>query len=393
MSPLLSHLEAMAAPPLAPSDAILVLIMLAGGNDALNTVVPINDSNYYAMRPSIGLAPSTTLNVNGAVGFHPALTSVKQHFDAGHVAVIQGVGVNPPDFSHFSSMGAWMQGWGGTSVSYPTGWIGRYLDGLPNASTESLYAVSLNTNGVPLHLVGQTGRGSSLPMSVGGRFGVDRSDQDNARLYDDLASFSASGDTDLGTNGDAIARAGAQLLRLTGRIAPAYPPSDSVPEDSCARQMQLVARLVNRNLGIRVFNVTLDGFDTHTGQLASHATLMASLDLGINTLMSTLDPAWQDNVMGLTFSELGRRPSENDGGGTDHGSAGTSLAIGMRVKGGMYGAAPSLAPNALVDYGNLEATVDYRSMYATILSKWLAADDRQILGSHYPQLGFVRSHP
>lgn len=392
-APMLSHLEAFAAPPLKSTDSILVLIMLSGGNDALNMVVPINDSNYYALRPNIAIAANQTLPISSSVGLHPALTSVKAHYDMGHAAIIRGVGYTPPDFSHFTSMGYWMQGWGGASSSYPTGWIGRYLDGLPNAAAEALYAVTLNTSGVPLHLVGQQARGSSLPMSVGSRFGVDRSNHDDSRLYDAVASLSSSGASGLGQWGDTIARQNTQVLRMTGRIAPAYPPNGQQASDWFARQMQLVGRLINRNLGIRVFNVTLNGFDTHTGQLPDHAELMASLDLGISTLFSTVDPAWADNVLSLTFSEFGRRPNENDGAGTDHGTSGAALAIGPRVKGGVYGAAPSLANNALVDWGNIVTTVDYRSVYATVLDKWMNADDRQILGKTYTQLGFINSHP
>ncbi len=393
MSPLLSHLEAFAAPPLKSTDAVLVMIMLSGGNDSLNMVVPHSDSNYHALRPTIGLHTNQTLNINSTVGLHPGLTKLKHRYDAGDVAIIQGVGYNPSDFSHFSSMANWMQGWGGANVSYPTGWIGRYLDGLPNAATEALYAVTLNTNGVPLHLVGQQARGSSLPMSVGGRFGVDRSGQDDARLYDDIASIAQSGRTGLGPWGDTIAKANAGVLRLAGRIAPAYPDQSQVPDDWFARQMQLVGRLVNRNLGIRVLNVTLDGFDTHTNELVNHADLMTSLDAGIEMLFTTLSPTWADNVVAMTFSEFGRRPNENDGGGTDHGTAASHFVVGPRVKGGLYGQMPPLADAKLVDYGNLEPQLDYRRIYATLLHQWLNADDRQILGKTYPQIGFIESHP
>ena len=390
-APMLSQLEAFAAPPLKSTDTILVLIMLSGGNDSLNMVVPHNDSNYHALRPTIGLDQSQTLNISTAVGLHPALVKMKQRYDAGDVALIQGVGYNPPDFSHFTSMGYWMQGWGGASQGVPTGWVGRYLDDLPNAAIESLYAVTLNTNGVPLHLVGSQGRGSALPMSVGGRFGINRSNQDDARLYDDVATFARAGRSGLGQWGDTIARTNANVLRMTGRIAPAYPANPN--SNWFVRQMELVAGLVNRNLGIRVFNVTLNGFDTHTGQLAGHADLMDSLDKGIDALFTKLSPSWADNVMSLTFSEFGRRPEENDGAGTDHGTSGAAIAVGPRVKGGLYGQMPSLANAQLVDYGNLKSHVDYRSVYATVLQKWMNADDKQILGKTYSQLGFVNSHP
>ncbi len=392
MGPMLSHLEAFAAPPLRTNDTILVLVMLSGGNDALNMVVPHNESNYHALRPTIGLMPNETLNINANVGLHPSLVKLKARYDAGDVAVVQGIGYNPPDFSHFTSMGYWMQGWGGPAQPYATGWIGRYLDGLPNAATESLYAVTLNTNGVPLHLVGNQGRGSALPMSVDGRFGVDRGNQDDARLFDGLASFAAAGQTGLGRWGDTIAQSHAQVLRLAGRIAPAYPQNPN--SDWFARQMELVAGLVNHNLGIRVFNVTLDGFDTHTNQLQNHADLMTSLDAGIEALFTKLNPSWAANVVALTFSEFGRRVQENDGGGTDHGTSGAAFVVGPRVNGGVYGAQPSLANNSLDDwYGNPSATVDYHSVYATLLQKWLNADDKQVLGKNYAQLGFIGSHP
>ncbi len=392
ISPMLSHLEAFAAPPLGAHDTILVLVMMTGGNDGLNMVVPIADSNYYAIRPTLGLHANQTLNISSSTGLHPSLVHMKALYDAGHVAIVRGVGYNPPDFSHFSSMANWMAGWGGTTApAIPTGWIGRYIDALPNAANESLYSVTLGTNGVPLHLVGVDSRAASLPLSVGDRFGVNRSNADDRRLFDGVLAMAATGSTGTGTWGDLVAKTGSDVMHLTSRIATAYPSNP--PSDYFVRQMQLVANLVNKNLGIRVFNVTLDGFDTHTVEAGQQASLLSSLDNGMQMLFHTLSPTWGGNVLVMTFSEFGRRPEENDGRGTDHGTAAPLFVVGSRVKGGLYGQQPSLAPNALVNYGNLASYVDFRSVYATILQKWFRADDTRILGHTYPQLGFIGSAP
>jgi uncharacterized protein (DUF1501 family) len=390
-SPLLSQLEAFAAPPLGGHDTILVLVMLSGGNDSLNMVVPYADANYRALRPTIRLSSNQTLNINSTVGLHPSLAHIKAMYDQGHVAIVRGVGYASPDFSHFTSMGYWMQGWGGAAQSVPTGWIGRYVDNFPNAASESLYAVTLGTNGVPLHLIGAESRAASLPLSIYGRFGIDRSNGDDQRLCAGLGALGAAGRTGLGHWGDEIANTTKAVMSLTSRIAPAYPANQN--SDYFVAQMELVGNLVNRNLGTRVFNVTLDGFDTHTDQLTQQAGLFTSLDRGVSKLMSTLSPSWRDNVVVMTFSEFGRRPEEDDGRGTDHGTAGSLFVMGQRVKGGLYGQQPSLAQNALVDYGNLAANVDYRSVYATLLAKWLKADDKQVLGKTYSQLGFIASTP
>jgi uncharacterized protein (DUF1501 family) len=390
-SPLLSRLEAFAAPPLKTTDPILVVVTLAGGNDSLNMFVPIGDSHYYSLRPNIGLHANQVLKIDNSFGLHPALTTLKHRYDLGQVAIVRGIGYANPDFSHFSSMAYWMQGWGGATQSIPTGWLGRYVDGLANSANESLYSVTLGSSGVPLHLVGKQSRAAGLPLSVSDRFGIQRTNDDDLRLYDGLNQFAARANTGLGKWGDQLAATNSQVMRLTSRIAPAYPSTP--PADSFVQQLQLVGRLVNRNLGIRIFSVELDGFDTHTNELNNHHDLFTSLDAGIDTLFKTLSSSWADNVMLMTISEFGRRPEENDGNGTDHGSASTMFVVGPRVKGGMYGQQPGLAPNQLVDYGNLQAHVDFRSAYATVLQKWLGADDKAILGKTYSQLGFVASRP
>jgi len=390
-SPLLSHLEAYAAPPLGSHDPILVLVMLAGGNDGLNMVVPIQDSNYLQLRPTIGLTSSQTLNISPSVGLHPSFTNLKARYDNGQVAIIRGVGYNPPDFSHFTSMGYWMNAWGGSAQTAPNGWVGRYIDNFPNAATESLYSVVLGSNGVPLHMVGAQSRAAALPLSVSGKFGISRSNQDDQRMYDGVSSFASTASSGLGKWGDMVADGNANLMRLTRRLATAY-PAQAAP-DYFVRQMQLVANLVNKNLGTRVFSVELDGFDTHTDELVQHSSLFTSLDNGIEMLFSTLNPTWADNVIVVTFSEFGRRPQEDVDAGTDHGTSAPHFVVGPRVRGGLYGQQPGLANNQLVNYGNLAAPVDFRSVFATVLQKWMKADDAEVLGKTYPQLGFIGSTP
>src|SRR6478752_3061755 len=139
-SPLLSALEAYAAPPVAANEGILVLIMMEGGNDGLNTVVPTGESRYYQLRPGLAIPAASALPIASGIGLHPSFTKLKARFDQGDVAVVQGVGYANPDLSHFSSMGIWMNGWaGGAQHGGATGWNGRFLDGLPNAAAESLY--------------------------------------------------------------------------------------------------------------------------------------------------------------------------------------------------------------------------------------------------------------
>src|SRR6476620_12086787 len=167
-SPLLSAREAYAAPPVAANEGILVLIMMEGGNDGLNTVVPTGESRYYQLRPGLAIPAASALPIGTGVGLHPSLVKTKARFDRGDVAVVQGVGYANPDLSHFTSMGIWMNGWaGGSQPGGPTGWIGRYLDGLPNAASESLLGVVMGSS-VPLHMVGSVARASGLPQNISG---------------------------------------------------------------------------------------------------------------------------------------------------------------------------------------------------------------------------------
>jgi hypothetical protein len=227
-------------------------------------------------------------------------------------------------------------------------------------------------------------------MSIGGAFGVDRSDPNDRRLYDALASF-GSGSSGLGTWGDLVGATQSRLMTLTQEIQPAY--HGTLPSGDLAAQLTLCARLINANLGIRVLNTEFGSFDTHTDQAATHADLLSDFDAGLNAFFTTLDPAWASRVVVMTFSEFGRRPEADDGGGTDHGTANVMFVVGDRVKGGLYGQQPSLARSGLDQYGNLVHLVDFRSVYASIVSTWFGADEREVLGAAYPAVDLFRAGP
>ncbi len=387
--PMLSRLQAYAAPPVGPRDGILVLIQMSGGNDGLNTVIPIGDARYHSLRPNIAIAPDSALHIGSGMALHPALSQVKHLYDRGQVAIVRGVGYQPPDLSHFTSMGIWMNGWGGAPQSPSTGWAGRIMDGFPNAASEGLYGATVGSS-VPPHLAGAVSRASGLPLNIGGAFGIDRSDISDRRMFDALASFGDAG-TGLGPWGDLLAVTDNRLMDLTQKIQPAY--QGAQPSGYLERQLVLCARLINANLGIRMLNTEFGSFDTHTDQPSNQAALFADLDAGIASFFRALNPAWADRVVIMTFSEFGRRPESNDGAGTDHGTANAVFLIGGRVNGGLHGVQPSLSASGLDQYGNLVPNVDFRSVYGTIGTTWFGAPQSRVVGANFAHLDLFRAGP
>jgi len=386
IAPWLREAAAFAAPPVGAHEGILVLIEMPGGNDGLNTLVPVGSARYAALRPTIRYRANETLDIGNGYGLNPRLVNLRSRWSAGTVAAVQGVGVPDSNLSHFDSMATWMRGWGGAGTA-STGWIGRWLDTLPNAASEPLYAVTIG-NSVPLHLQGRTTRASSVPEEIGGLFGTDRTDPADVRLFDAVAN-AARQPTGFGALADAFAYSEYQTLDLANRIKVAY--TGWQPNTGIGRQLLLCARLINANLGVRVFNVMIDGFDTHTGQRQTQEQLLGDLDAALNWFFRNVKSSWLDRVAVMTFSEFGRRPEENDGGGTDHGTASVCLLAGNKVKGGRTGRAPSLT--TLDQDGNLVMTTDFRSVYASVLKTWLNADPVAILGQSYPTLPLFTSGP
>lgn len=376
---------AAAATPLAANEGVLVVIQLGGGNDGLNTVVPVADPAYAAVRPVVRVASGS--HALGTTGFalHPALTRLAARFAAGKVAIVNGVGNPAKDLSHFSSMSSWMAG--SASSSRTTGWLGRFVDTLPDGAT-GLRAVSVGST-TPLHLIGA----SSHAVSIGGPMPPYGSNTSAAWRQPTYESVAATGyfPTGLSDLADEIAGLETRMIEV-GREVSTVAWDHTLPSGDLVPSLDTAARLINLNLGPRVVSVSSRGnFDTHAGQLPAHRERLADLDAAIEHFYSVLSPTFAGRVTLMTFSEFGRRAHDNGAGGTDHGTSAPMLIIGDRVAGGLYGTMPSLTD--LDVNNNMAVTVDFRSVYASVLRGWLRASPAPIMGATYPTLPLFRAAP
>ncbi len=376
---------AAAALPLTTADPILVVILLGGGNDGLNTVIPVGDANYRRLRPSLSSAATGAhrLGTSG-LSLHPALPKLAQRYAAGKVAVVRGVGNPALDHSHFSSMATWMAGTAGTART--SGWLGRYLDGLDD-SPSGLRGVALDAS-VPLHLLGTRAEITAL-QGTSSPFGSARGNAAETALFKAIRAYGARS-SGLGRWGDEVGAQDRAAIDLAREYAPLFGSGVTLPPGRLTGQLDTAARLINLNLGAKVIGATFGSFDTHDTQLYWHRELLTDLDNAIAAFYARLDPKWASQVVFLTFSEFGRRAAEN-GSGTDHGTSGPMFVIGDRVRGGLYGRQPSLS--GLDSRGDLAVHVDFRSVYASVLGGWLGVDPKPILGGDYPDLGLFTSRP
>ncbi len=372
-----------AADPLGPADGVLVVLLMAGGNDALNTVVPFGQPSYYTKRGSLAYQPIGTLPLAPGLGLNPNLVKLEARFAAGKVAIVQGIGVvDQVSFSHFESMAAWMQGsaGGGTPNS---GWLGRWLDGAP--PTNPFAAVSIDSS-VPLHLIGETRKAIALNADSAPFGGTPDPGWD--LVYEAFSNFAAQ-PSGLGSWGDAVAGTGSQLIQTAAQAKPLYSPT--LPAGPLVDKLTLAARLINADLGARVIGVTYGDFDSHKNQPNMHPNRMRELDAGVEAFFTTLGAGFQGRTSMMVFSEFGRYPVRNDSNGVDHGWSGNAFVIGDRVAGGLKG--QTLDTAVTETNGHIRPTMDFRSMYASLLTDWLAADATQILGGSFSPVPLFSSAP
>lgn len=379
--------EALAAAP----QGNLLIIQLAGGNDAFNMVPPISGtlaSQYRRARGSIAITDALPARIGrgraSGFGFHPAMPYVASQYSAGRVAVVRGVGYPNHSRSHFDAIAMWMTASTSPGMS-SGGWVGRWLDTLPVPPVVDSVQIGYS---VPPHMVGRTRKAASLGLWEPG-FGT--SDEPNNRRAMDVLAAMATTAGQGGALAERFARATAGSLRLNRTVQPMYHRPSELSGDDIERSLLLAARLFNANLGVRVISTVHGDFDHHAGELSAHAEVLGSLDRALRGFFGALSPATARRTTVMTFSEFGRKVHGNDSRGTDHGRAGHMLVLGQRVRGGMHGTHPSFA--RLGEYDDPSPTLDFRSVYASILQGWLRTNPRSILGGNFPQLRLFRAGP
>jgi len=373
--------DSRAARSAAAADSVLVVVDMAGGNDGLNTVVPFADPAYRAARRRIGLTGSQLLPIDAKTGLHPSLSHLHDHLDSGRLAIVQGVGYPGPDMSHFRSDDIWE-----TAVPDPKqvefrGWLGRALDQLYRGEADALHAVSVIGDVSALH-----GEYVTTPI-IGdlGSFDYPRDNPDRAAALQAL--FKPAGPA----NRDFVSHIGEVALADSTAVQGAsasYNSTVTYPDSRLGFSLKLTASVLVADLGARVFCVSQDGYDTHNSQLGDHEKLLLDLDQSLDAFYQDLVLHGHDQrVVVMTYSEFGRRVEDNGSGGTDHGTAAPLFVLGSRVKGGIYGAAPSLT-NLDAD-GNLKFSTDFRQVYASVLANWIDADPVEVLFGNYPTIAFL----
>ncbi|KAA0231365.1 DUF1501 domain-containing protein [bacterium] len=372
----------------ANNGRVLVLVQMAGGNDGLNTLVPVGDSAYRSARKLLGVADEAALPLEPGFGLHPNLTGLKGLWDSGKLAAVRGVGYPGQDYSHFKSMAIWQAGDPG--LSFQDGWLGRTLEALESEQHDPFFGFNAGTS-TPAEM-----RTADIPIisvrdeadyafKVRAKPG-DSTDPRSAtllKLYEQYPSASPYGVL-LETTVDSAVASSAQLAEA----AKVYKPAVEYPQTSFASGLSLLAEVIVGGLGMRVGHITLGGFDTHSSQATDHPRLMQELDQGLTAFYNDLAAQGKaQDVLVLTWSEFGRRVQENASGGTDHGAASVLFALGDHVKRGLYGDPPDL--QKLVDNGNVPFTTDFRRVYATVIERWLGVPSEPLLGEQWQPLEFL----
>ena len=375
--------------PGIPDDRILVVVQLGGGNDGLNTLIPIGNDAYYRARPNLAVPQKDIIRLNDGIGLHPNLSGLKNLYDQGAVAIVQGVGYPNPSRSHFKSMEIWHTADPeGRVVRY--GWVGRYFDSKCPVCEQPTVGVNVGPS-MPLAMVAETGVGVSLEtpeafqwMPTMGGLG-EREEQELFRLL----NAPAPGVNEPGTV-DFLRHTAMNAFVSTAQVRGAvagYKGSVEYANTRFAYSMRLIAQMIAGKLPTKVYYAHMTGFDTHAAQRGAHENLLTQFAGGVASFYRDLEAQGNaDRVVVLAFSEFGRRVAENGSGGTDHGTAAPMFLFGKSLKGGLYGNQPSLTD--LTD-GDLKHAVDFRSVYATVLDRWLGADPAKILGHSFERMGFI----
>jgi|SRR5688572_16279104 len=364
------------------SQNVLVIIQLAGGNDGLNTFVPLENDIYYNLRPFIGIKSDSLIKVSDEIGLNPGLKSLEPYFKDGEICVINSVGYPNPSHSHFRSMDIWHTA--SESNKYvETGWVGRYLDAHCADCNKAHIALEVDDS-LSLALKGQYLKG--LAMRNPAR--LHKASQDpffksvvnasSEKLYENK-------------NHEYLYKTLIETSDSIGYIfkhSKIYNTTEIYPSTAIGGSLKMVGELICSGSETKVYYVTLNGFDTHSQQINSHEKLLKMFSDALAILINDLKKNNRfDNTLIMAFSEFGRRVGQNASNGTDHGEANNVILAGGKLKKrGFYNKAPDLAN---LSDGNLKYEIDFRNIYATILDKWMNADDVKIIGKGFAKMNFI----
>ncbi|MDT0558195.1 DUF1501 domain-containing protein [Ichthyenterobacterium sp. W332] len=357
----------------------LVIVQLSGGNDGLNTIIPYTNDFYYKARPSLGIAKNI-IKINGTLGFHESLEPLQRLYDDGYLSIVNNVGYPNPNRSHFRSMDIWQTA--SDSNSYlKTGWIGRYLD---MHAKKAYNAIEVNET-LSLAMKGKHHRGiATKDHRVLYRTGKDPFLSDIAEHYND-AHLS---EHNLGYLYKTLIQAKSSAQYIYEKTKIKLGTAD-YPQHSFGKQLKTTAQFINSGLDTSVYYASLGGFDTHANQQGTQKRLLGIYAEAIEAFVEDLksQDTFRDTLI-LTFSEFGRRVAQNAANGTDHGTANNVFILGEDLKTpGFYNELTKL--NDLDDNGDIKFEIDFRTIYATVLNKWLEVDDREILNKEFNYLNFI----
>jgi uncharacterized protein (DUF1501 family) len=377
--------------PAIPPGKILVVVEMSGGNDGLNTVIPYTDPGYAKMRPTIGIPSRDVVPITANIGLHPNMKSLKKLYEGGHLAVLPGVGYPNPNRSHFHSMDIWQTADPEVDIRERTGWIARYFDSDGHFKGNPLSGITLGSS-LPLTLFSQDAPAAAI--GNGQNYGFVNRDGNQQKRMDALKALYSTG-TVAGGVAEFVRNVGSEAYSSSLELKQAFKDYDTkagnasaYPQNNgFASGLQTISKLITGGLGTRVYYLSMGGFDTHANQPRQHADLLGSLADGLAAFYQDLALQGRDkDVTVMTFSEFGRRTKENGSAGTDHGAASSLLVLGGGIKGGICGDYPSLSD---LDDGDLRFHTDFRSVYATLIDKWLGSNSQPVLGGQFKHLDFV----
>ncbi|MYA61344.1 MAG: DUF1501 domain-containing protein [Dehalococcoidia bacterium] len=365
----------------------VVVLQLSGGNDALNTVIPYADQNYYDNRQYLGIPENEVLHLDDKLGLNPAMGPIKSLWDEGKVAVINGIGYPSPNRSHFRSMDVWHTA--EPNDIAPEGWLGQAVRDLDPKGENVVTGVNFG-RGLPRAMYAK-----DVPVASVGNldtYGLMPDIKDERARAIALEAFSQIyGGSGKDTISQFISQVGMDALKGADilRTAPAaYSSSIEYADNPIAENMKNIAQVMFADVGTRIFYTQHGSFDTHANELASHAKLWNEVSTAVADFMDDLKEHGKDkDTVVLMFSEFGRRIRDN-GAGTDHGSGGVAFVIGGDVNGGLYGDFPSLRDEDQLE-GDMHFNNDFRLTYSTILDRWLGLDPVSITNGNFEQFDFV----